>query len=1155
MEQAFIFNDAQLNRLFPFFILLNEELEIISAGQSFKKFCPVRMGDRISEHFSIKRPNSNSFTFDLLRDMQHQLVILENVSDTTKLLRGQIEYLSDKNELLFIGSPWFSSIEQANSNNLKLTDFAFHDPLVDLLHVLKAQEIATDDLKHLVEATTQQRKELKKAIKESQDFATLPMQNPDPIIRISVDGDVLLNNPAAALLDFFVFNNKTYRNDTFFKLIADTIDTSQSRCEIEVESEDRIYSFLCIPVMKEGYINIYGKDITNEKKISNELKRLSLVASANKNGVLFTDVYGNITWANDGFCTLTGYSFEEIIGKSPVELCMGPLTDKVTLNSILDSFFVGNGFTTEIIYYKKDGSWFWGHSFSQPIKNDKGVITEFFGIIQDISAEKAIREKMKVLSQIAEDNINAVIIGNKEGEITWVNKSFTEITGYKLDEVIGKKPGQFLQGPDSGAKTNQYFSNQLRNGAAFNAEIINFHKNGTKYWVRIQGQPIRDENGAISGFFALEEDITREKESVDRFRKALESIGDNVWEHDFRNEKTLFSKTENDFLGYSIDELTDNKELWWNNVYPEDRHLLTLADLKYRNGKAESHSLEYRMVHKDGSIKWVLDRGVVVERDSRGKPLRITGTHTDITERKQMEQDLIKAREKAELLAKTKETFLANMSHEIRTPMNAIIGMGNLLHKTELNTQQHFYLNTIRTAADNLLVIINDILDLSKIEAGKLTVEKIGFVPRKIIKDAMQVLVHKAEEKGLILSSSFCDPRLSEILIGDPYRLNQVLLNLMSNAVKFTEKGSVDIKCEVILDTNLTQTVRATITDTGIGMDSEFVEKLFDKFSQEYESISRKFGGTGLGMSICKELVSLMGGKIEVHSEKGKGTSVQFEIEFKKGNKEDLPVVSTLAVTQDFLSDKVILIADDNLMNRLVASSILKNYGASILEATNGEEAFQLVRSHKPDLVLMDIQMPVLNGYDATRKLRKSGSSIPVIALTANAIKGENDKCTAAGMNDYIAKPFKEDLFLKIIAQWLQTDVQLVEEKKVDAGISVSDKSYYSLSGLEKVGQGNRDFISKMLLVFIEQVPTTLKDIKIAYQQEDMVTVKKLTHRIKPSIDYLCIDAITAEIREIEANAEVYGVSPNMDYLINKVDGIITEVVIQLREYLEQSPC
>lgn len=961
MIHSFSFDETQFNRLFPFYILINWDLKVIAFGKSIRKLYDFNNKESFNQLFSIPRPLTPIEKFDDLIALENQLVVIELVTKKL-LLRGQFEFLKDSNEILFVGSPWFGSMEQVIENQLVIDDFARHDPLIDLLHVLKSQEITNEDLKELITTINRQKNELKKAAKEVHEIALFPTQNPDPLIRINFDGELLRNNPAAASLDFFDFENKTYRNDEFFQLIATRIDTKNPRWIIEAHSDNRDYSFVCVSMKEEGYINIYGRDTTQQKIDQLTLERLALVASANENGVLFTTPEGNITWANDGFCKLTGYTLEEVIGKSPIELFKGPLSDKTTLYNIMESFFKGDGFSSEVLYYRKDKTCFWGRSASQPIKNADGKVTEFFGIIQNVTEEKASQERLKVLSQIAEDNINAVVIADQQGKITWINKSFIEMTGYTLEEAIGRKPGELLQGPETDKSTIEYLRKQIKNGDPFSTEIINYSKAGNKYWLRIQGQAIKNEKGDIVGFFALEQDITKEKESENLFRQALENIGDNVWEHNFKTGMTYFSKSENEFFDNADNEITNNQKLWWNSLYKEDLNLLIENDKEYRSGKRNSHNLEYRIVLKDGTTRWILDRGVVIEKDRVGKPIRITGTHTniterknieerlekqrqfyedilnnmpadiavfsakheylfvnpmgikdeelrkwiigkrdedycefrnkpmsiaagrretfnkviasknpseweekniapngeekyvlrrwypliendnkvklvigygiDITERKKMEHALIKSREQAEQLTKAKENFLANMSHEIRTPMNAIMGMTNQLFKTSLSEKQNFYLETIQIASENLLVIINDILDVAKIEAGKLSVEKIAFEPKKVLGNVMQVMLHKAEEKGLSFTNSNCDVMLSQVLLGDPYRLNQILLNLVSNAIKFTEKGEVDISCEIVNYTQTTQNVKISVKDTGVGMDESF-SNLFLKNSSK----------------------------------------------------------------------------------------------------------------------------------------------------------------------------------------------------------------------------------------------------------------------------------------------------------------------------------
>ena len=1275
------FEDSQFNRIFPFYILVNPDLTVASNGVTIGKIFPGTKGKFFHEYYHIKRPELPETDFQSILSLTGQMVIIECQNPQRTILRGQIELLPDTGKLLFIGSPWFSSMEQVVGNNLSLNDFALHDPLIDLLHVLKTQEITTEDLKHLLNTVNNQKKELKKAAQEIQDIALFPMQNPDPLIRIDSVGNVLKENPAAEKFTEFTFNEIKYNKVEFWQKISGLLNEKAEREVIEAGFGDKTYSFVIKSIPQFGYYNIYGRDITEQKKNEEQIKQLALLASSNENGVLFTDSKGRISYANEGYCKLTRYDINEILGRLPLEIGINDLTDKNDIKEMRNAFNSGKSFNIELVHSRKDGSWFWSRCKGQPTVNEKGQVVHYFAMIEDISLEKERENQLNVLSSIAAENTNGVVISDKDGKIEWVNKSFENMTGYSLEELRNTKPGKFLQGKDTNPETVAYLRTQIHSGEPFVCEILNYHRSGRTYWLRIQGQALKDRDGNIIKYFAIEEDITKEKETQQklkefesRFRLALEKIGDNVWEYDFLTDKTVFSNPKNNFIGYTTGESTENNIKWWESVHKDDLHILIENDKKCRNGETDFHILEYRMKLQDGSIRWVLDRGVVIEKDKEGKPLKIIGTHADITDKKnaevairrkeekyrniianinlgllevdndekiqyanqsfcymcgyeldellgkkasamfvrnesmelinnknelrkksisdvyevsvsnkkgehrwwlisgapnyndvgeligsigihlditdhkKLELELIEAKNNAEASARAKETFLANMSHEIRTPMNAIIGMSNQLAKSNLGDDQQFYLRTIQSASDNLLFIINDILDLSKIEAGKLALEHIGFEPQKIIVDAMQVMMYKAQEKGISFTNSFYDSKLSSVFIGDPYRLNQVLLNLISNAIKFTDKGGVDIICELIDDKVASQVVKVTVTDTGIGMDETFVNQIFDKFSQEYKSGSRKFGGTGLGMSISKDLIELMGGEIIVNSKKGEGTSISITLELAKGDITNLLNKDVIQLTNDFLNGKKIVVADDNDHNRLVASLILQNYGAEIIEASNGEEALSAANSNNPDLILMDIQMPVLNGYEATKILRERGITIPVIAVTANAIRGENEKCIEAGMNDYISKPFKEEDFLNRIAKWLAPDSNFkTKEIETVAIISESAEPLYNLSSLKAISKGNEAFIKKMVNLFCEQTPPLIEEMKSAYFANDLEKMGALAHKIKPTFDNLNIRLLKQDIRAIENAGKEKTALPDLKELLDKIDQTVTQVIHQMK--------
>jgi len=506
------------------------------------------------------------------------------------------------------------------------------------------------------------------------------------------------------------------------------------------------------------------------------------------------------------------------------------------------------------------------------------------------------------------------------------------------------------------------------------------------------------------------------KASEEKYRNILANMNLGLLEVDNDDVIKFANQSFCDMSGYGLQEIMGRNA---TELFPQEESKAILSDKNNLRKSGVSDAYEVKVTNKKGDLKWWLISGAPRYDDS-GKLMGSIGIHLDITDRKTLELELDKARLIAEQSVRMKEAFLANMSHEIRTPMNAIIGMGRQLGKTELQPEQKFFLHTINTAADHLLVVINDILDISKISAGKLELEQIGFQPKELLQHVGRVMQLRTEEKGLELQINL-DVQIADVLIGDSHRINQILLNLISNAVKFTEKGGVAISAKLKETTVEGQLIEFNIKDTGIGMSEDFLAHIFDKFSQEELNTARNYGGTGLGMAITKELVELMRGQISISSKRGIGTEVSVMLPFKTGSPKDLPGIKKNLLNSRLLQGVRILLAEDNAMNRLVAITVLKQYGIKITIAKNGAEAVSLLESEQFDLILMDMQMPLMNGLEATRVIRNELKlSIPIVALTANAIKGESDQCLAAGMNAFVSKPFEENDLINAIASLLK---------------------------------------------------------------------------------------------------------------------------------------
>jgi PAS domain S-box-containing protein len=476
------------------------------------------------------------------------------------------------------------------------------------------------------------------------------------------------------------------------------------------------------------------------------------------------------------------------------------------------------------------------------------------------------------------------------------------------------------------------------------------------------------------------------------------------------NIRFYVSPASRDVLGYEPDELVGRD--FHEVVHPDDRHVLS------RRPTVEASTVIYRAQRKDGSHIWVEAARRLVVDPVTGEPLETISAIRDISARKAAEERLEAAKEAAEQANRTKSEFLANMSHEIRTPMNGIIGMNGFLLETTLDPEQRQYAQTVQNSAKALLDILNDILDMSKLEAGHVKFEHVNFDLRELVQSVVNTMISSARKKSLSLTTSL-DQRLGLTRHGDPTRLRQVLLNLVGNAIKFTDAGSVTLTVTAAEDNP--GALRFEIEDTGIGIAPEAVDKLFHKFAQADQSITRRFGGTGLGLSISKQLVEKMGGRIGVESAPSGGSRFWFTVPLAAVSGAIHAVAAPVPAPTMELRGTVLLV-EDNDANQRIAAALLKRTGLTVETAANGLEALAAIRRQKFDLVLMDIQMPVMDGIEATRQIRAmepDKAEIPIIALTANAMTGVRDQYFAAGMDDYLSKPFERGDLLAAVQGWL----------------------------------------------------------------------------------------------------------------------------------------
>ena len=773
----------------------------------------------------------------------------------------------------------------------------------------------------------------------------------------------------------------------------------------------------------------------------------------------------------------------------------------------------------------------------------------------------ATLKKVEMLALVATRTTNAVVMCDTNRKITWVNEGFTRMTGYAPDEVIGKSPGELLQCEYSDPETILMMREHLNEAKPIHCEILNRTKSGKDFWTDLDIVPLHNDNGSLNGFMSVQLDISKRKkdeaaikDQAERTELALAAGELGLWDWNIVTGHTLFDERWASMLGEKLEDLTPHVDEWIKRCHPDDLPFAQQALKKYFDGETPLYECRHRMKHRDGSWIWIIDSGKILSRGPNGEPIRIVGTHRDITKQynAQIElqrqaaalnhtgklakvgswqlsiadqsvywsdqvkkihevdesyapkstdgftffppgaaetirslvhkaihegtpydielpfitakgnkrwvramaeplqvngvttvlrgafQDiteaylqrnaLAEAKKVAEQASQAKADFLANMSHEIRTPMNAVIGMTELLQDTSLDAEQKDYVSVIRNSGETLLILINDILDYSKIESESLELEHVPIHLRDCVENSIELVARSAAEKNLDLLISI-EPDVPDAIYGDPTRLSQILINLINNAVKFTEKGEILISISNSYPINNNPeptTIHFAITDTGIGIPLDRMDRLFKSFSQVDASTTRHYGGTGLGLAICARLVNLMKGRIWAESTQDKGSTFYFEIPTRSA---PIPASSNRISPRPGIHGKRLLIVDDNATNRRILSQQATGWGLAAFSTESGNEALEMIDRGEPfDLVMLNVQMSEMNGHELATRIRHRMNSkeLPILVLTSMG-------CNRSGfegidIQEVMTKPVKSTLLYETLLKYLHVSNDKPEE-------------------------------------------------------------------------------------------------------------------------------
>ncbi len=950
-------------------------------------------------------------------------------------------------------------------------------------------------------------------------------------------------------------------------------------------------------------------DITQRLKEEELLRHMETLV-INTSEILFSlTPEGNIHFVSPSWTNFLGHHPEEIQGKAFSEL-VHPDDIETCFIKIEEALRTGQAQRDiEIRVRHKNNTWRWYTISGSLAELEQGVVV-IVGVMQDITEKKQTRERLQI-SDLLHSAIQAAIsqlvtypdanegilnllatVGKNIGlDSVYMYELFTENQHDKVaikryewlsDYLVDLYKGEQFTLPlndidpkwlhvvqnrgiikgnksDFGPVERALFEAQGILSVVFVPIFVNEHFWGVlgfedchtqREWTANEEASFMTLAHTLGGFIAKKEAEESLRYNESSLKEAQRLAGVGRWE--FEPQTSFLHWSEEVYTILGIEKVSPALPLveYIKLLDEEDGKYISLQLEKLlKHGGSIEHELKHNLM--DGSCKYLLVKAFA--KRIKGKQ-KIAGTFQDITARKLAELELIKAKEAAESATKAKSTFLSNMSHEIRTPLNAIVGLTNVLLSKNLDQEVHESINTIKYSSDNLLAIVNDILDFSKIESGKIVFENIPFELPTLLNELLKSVSANAAAKGIALSCTI-DDDVPYHLSGDPYKLNQALLNLASNAIKFTQQGSIRIKVSQVSQSDDATVLSFVVDDTGIGIAPDNLSNIFESFTQANNSTSRQFGGTGLGLTITRKLVELQGGSITASSTLGLGSRFEIQLPYQKLQDCQWEPSADMQASVDLSGVKVLLV-EDNEMNQFVASRILSQWGIQPDIAGNGREAIECLRLEEYDIVLMDLQMPVMNGIEATMMIRNPGSgvsntTIPVIALTADVFPETREKAFKAGINDLLLKPIDQQQLYSLLNQHLSSK----SRSRLSAFQNPTEYTHksFDVAPLLSTFANNLETILELLDLFISSTPIEINSMQEAIQDEvDYVLLQKKIHKVLPAFKLLALHDLADSLLDLQALSRGKAEKHEIISSFTKVKTAYDSAYASIQAYLEK---